>query len=124
MVIDTRLVTRPSNFIDTGEGPSNMGSLGIGIDPFSSAFTAILQPISSYLQAKEQSKTADKQLQLERSVFKEQRLENARTFAEQQALDLAAVSARKRQEQVISLYAVGGAAVLISALFIWGAMKK
>lgn len=115
------------NFVDTGESPRGMGllsNLGVGLDPFSSAFSAILQPISSWLQAKEQSKTADKQIQLERAVLKEQKLENARSFAEQQAIDLAAVSARRRQEQVVGMYAVGGAGLLLSALFIYGAIKR
>ena len=117
----------PNNFVDTGEGHSGMGllsNLGVGLDPFSSAFTAILQPISQYLQAKEQSKSVDKQIALERSVLKEQKVENARSFAEQQAIDLAAVSARKRQEQVLGMYAVGGAALLLSVVFVYGAVKK
>ena len=129
MVLDTRLM-RPSNFIDTGEtthglvGMGALSNLGIGPEIFSSALTSVLQPISAWLQAKEQTKQVDKQVQLERAVFKEQQLENARTYAQQQALDLAATGGQKRQDQVLAMWAVGGAAVLVSALFIYGAAKK
>ncbi len=100
---------------------------GMGfIDPIS-AVSSILTPISNYFVAKEQNKTAKKQIELQAKALKTQKEQDARDFAyaqaNMQAEALTSPDEAKRKEQVIILSAVGGAAILISALFILGATK-
>ncbi len=99
---------------------------GMGFEPLS-MLTSVLTPISNFFVAKEQSKTAKKALALEASKLKSERDQEARDFAYQKALSqadaLAEPSEQKRKEQMIVLTAVGGAAVVISALFILGSIK-
>ncbi len=95
---------------------------GLSGDPF--GITDVLGIVSNFMQAKSQEKIAKKQLDLQAKVLKEQKAENARTFAQEQAAALVAGSEQKRQEQVLALMTVGAAAVVVAGLFIYGAVKK
>ncbi len=107
---------------------SGMGDLGIGLDPWSSLFTSVLTPISNFFQAKEQSKTAKRAMALEASRLKTEKDQEARDFAlaraNAQADALVSPAEEKRKEQLVTLYAVGGVALVISAFFIMGAIKN
>lgn len=96
-------------------------------DPLS-MISSVLTPISNIIVAKGQEKTEKKKIALEAKALKDQKDQDARDFAygkaQAQADALTAPSEEKRKEQIIVLSAVGGAAVLIAAIFIMGAVKS
>ncbi len=100
---------------------------GMGFDP-TMLLTSVLSPISQYFVAKEQSKTAKKAIALEASKLKTEKDQDARDYAlaraQSQADALTNPAEEKRKEQMIVLFAVGGAALVISGLFIMGAVKN
>lgn len=100
---------------------------GLGFDP-TLLIGTVLKPISDFFVAKEQSKVAKKQIALQAKVLKDEKDRDARDFAyaqaQQQVDALVKPDDERRKEQLIVLTAVGGAALVISALFIVGAMKR
>lgn len=101
--------------------PPRLGLNGLSGDPF--GITDVLGLVSSWMQTKSQEKIAKKQIGVEQQQLKEQRLEDARGFAQQQAATLAQPSETKRQDQMIGLVLVGGGALVLSAILIMGAVK-
>lgn len=97
-------------------------SRGLSGDPF--GITDVLGLVSNYFQSKSQEKIAKKQISVEQQQLKEQKAEAARAFAQSQAQDLSQPATQTRQQQIIVLTAVGGAAVLIAGLLIFGAIKQ
>lgn len=99
---------------------------GLGFD-FTSAIGGVLKPISDFLVAREQSKTAKKAIESQEKQAKAERTLDVRDFAyakaKSQADALIQPAQEKRNQQLIVLSAVGGAALLISALFVIGAVK-
>lgn len=96
------------------------------LDPLS-MISSVLTPISNFFVAKEQAKTAKKQIALQAKALKDAKDQDTRDFAyaqaESQADALSAPGEAQRKEQLIVLAAVGGAAVLISAMFIMASAK-
>ncbi len=90
-------------------------------DPF--GITDVLGIVSNFMQAKSQEKIAKKQIDVQQAALKEQKAENARSYAQEQAMALVTASEKKRQDQVFGLLAVGAAAVILSGLFIYGSVK-
>lgn len=115
--------TQPRPIPIPTQAPGMFGLDGLGIlEPFS-LITGILGPVSDFLKTKSQEKIAKKQLALQAAELKAEKEEAAREYALTQAQSFAQGSVDKRRDQTIVLAAVGGAAVLISALLIVGAMK-
>lgn len=95
---------------------------GLSGDPF--GITDVLGIVSNFITAKKQEKIQQKQIGVEQAQLKQQKVVDAQNFAAQQATTLAAPSEQKRQDQMIALIAIGGAAVLVAGLFIYGAVRK
>ncbi len=101
-------------FCPTGDGLSG--------DPF--GITDVVGIVSNFINARKQEKIQKQQIGVEQATLKQQKVVDAQNFAAQQAVILAAPSEHKRQDQMLALFAVGGAAVLVAGLFIYGAVKK
>lgn len=106
---------------------SQMGQFEL-IPGIISGILGIGQAAQQVSLAKQQIK-AQKQIaqQQQSSVKAQQALEIAQTQyqGQLQAQQVAVTNAQSmRNQEVIALVAIGGAAFLISALFLWGAMKK
>lgn len=95
---------------------------GLGFDP-SMLFTSILGPIEDFWKTKEQSKIAKKQIQFQQQQLKAEKEFAARQSAVDTAESIANQSAQKRQEQSLALVGIVGAALIVSSLFIMGAVK-
>lgn len=95
---------------------------GMSGDPF--GITDVLGIVSNFIQAKKADKEQDKQIGVERAQLKQQKLVDTENLAVAQATTLSAPSQQQRQDQVYALMAIGGAAVIIAGLFIFGAVKK
>ncbi len=91
-------------------------------DPF--GITNAIGLVSNFFAEQKRAKIAEKQIAVEQQVLKQQKVVDAHNFAAQQAEALVSASNKKRQDQMLALMAVGGAAVLISGIFIFGAVKK
>ncbi len=99
--------------------PTRSGLMG---DPF--GITDVLGIVSNWISARRQEKIQDKQIGIERAALKHQTAVDAGNFAAQQAAALVAPSTKQRQDQMIALIAIGGAAVIVAGLFIYGAVRK
>lgn len=95
---------------------------GLSGDPF--GITDVVGIVSNWLTAKKQQKIQEKQIGVEQAALKQQKVVDAENFSAQQAVALTAVSEKKRQDQMIALIAIGGAAVVIAGFLIYGAVKK
>lgn len=95
---------------------------GLSGDPF--GITDFFGAAVSYINAGKQQKIQKEQIGLERAALKQQKLTDAQMFAAEQAQARIAPDKQKREEQQMALYAVGAAAVVITGLLIYGAVKK
>ncbi len=95
---------------------------GLSGDPF--GITDVVGIVSNWLIAGKQAKIQQKQIDVQQSALKQQKVVDAENFAAQQAAMLAAPSEKKRQDQVLGLALVGVGAVLVAGLLIFGAVKK
>ncbi len=102
--------------------PPMLPEYGLSGDPF--GITDVLGIVSNFMAQKSQEKIAKKQIEVQQAQLKQVKVENAQSFAQQQASALVADSEKQRQDQVMALFAVGGAAVVVAGLFIYGAVKK
>jgi hypothetical protein len=102
--------------------PTGCSMDGLGFDP-SMLFTSILGPIEDFWKTKEQSKIAKKQIQFQQQQLKAEKEFAARQSAVDTAESIANQSAQKRQEQSLALVGIVGAALIVSSLFIMGAVK-
>lgn len=96
---------------------------GLGFDPMSILGGGILNAGASIFSTIEQGKIAKKQAELAAAALKEQKTVDARNWALQQVSLALQPSESRRQEQIIGLAAVGGVAVLLSAIFLISAAK-
>ncbi len=95
---------------------------GLSGDPF--GITDVVGIVSNWLIAGKQAKIQQKQIDVQQSALKQQKVVDAENFAAQQAAMLAVPSEKKRQDQVIALFGIGAAAVLVAGILIFGAVKK
>ncbi len=95
---------------------------GLSGDPF--GITDVVGIVSNWINARKAEKIQQKQIGVEQAALKQQKVVDAENFAAQQAMALTQASEKKRQDQMIGLIAIGGAAVLVAGLFIYGAVKK
>ncbi len=91
-------------------------------DPF--GITDVLGIVSNFITARKQEKIQKQQIGVEQAQLKQVKLQNAQDYAQQQAVALTGESEKRRQEQVLALFAIGGAAVIVAGILIYGAVKK
>jgi hypothetical protein len=95
---------------------------GLGLIPFDPG--QILGPIATIYKTIEESKIAKSQSKLEQQKMKAQKEQDARDLAMSQAQQQVKPFEEKRKQQITALYAVGGAAALISLVFIIAAVRR
>ena len=95
---------------------------GLGLIPFDPG--QILGPIATIYKTVEESKIAKSQTKLEQQKIKSQKEQDARELAMAQAQGQLKPFEEKRKQQITALYAVGGAAALISLVFIIAAVRR
>lgn len=125
MLINVLPPSLPSiaGFQDTAalcQGEKNMN--GLRGDPF--GITDVLGLVSNWITAGKQEKIAKEQINVQQAALKQQKLVDAENLAVQQANALTAASEKDKQTQVIALFGVVGVAVIVTGLFLYGAVKK
>lgn len=105
------------------------GIAGMSGDPF--GITDVIGAAVSFINAQGQQKIAKKQIAVQKDALTQQKLVDAENYAlqqqgyaAQQAMTLAATSEKERSDQMLALMGVGGVAVVVAGLFIYGAVKK
>ena len=93
-------------------------------DPFSALFGGVLNAGASIFSTITQAGIAKKQQAIEKAALQEQKTVDWRNWALQQAAVLTQPSQTQHTEQVIALGAIGGVALIISAIFLISATRK
>lgn len=115
-----------SDFAECGElcRDSRMTSQGMGELGFVDAIAGMVGSIGNYFAVKEQVKAVKKQVSLQAQALKAQKENDARTFALTQAQLQALPYEAQRNTQIYTLYAIGGAAAIVSGIFILAAVRS
>lgn len=93
------------------------------MDPFG-GLTAVASIANSFIQGKRDADIAKDQIKLAKQALKLQDMQESQRIALERGIAMAETSHRQRNSQVYALYAVGGAAVLLSIFLVVSATRK